>query len=96
MSLAGDAGVRELWIAAERLPELVAVHPSAVLAPAERYDGQLSLFGQMTKGDESLQAIEAIPTTGQNDIPYFRPLKPIVLRSVTIRREAAGSPSGKP
>ena len=34
VSLAGDAGVRELWIAAERLPELVAVHPSAVLAPA--------------------------------------------------------------
>ena len=67
-----------------------------VLAPAERYDGQLSLFGQMIKGDESLQAIEAIPTTGQNDIPYFRPLKPIVLRSVTVRREAAGSPSGKP
>ncbi len=65
-----------------------------VLAPAERYDGQLSLFGQMIKGDEALKAIEAIPTTGQNDIPYYRPLKPVVLRSVTIRREAAGTASG--
>ena len=59
------------------------------LAPHEQYDGNLSIFGQMTKGDDVLKAIEAIPTSGQYDIPYYRPLKPIVLRSVVVKKASA-------
>jgi len=60
-----------------------------LLSPHEQYDGNLSIFGQLRKGDDVLQAIEAIPTTGQYDIPYYRPLKPIVLRSVVVRKAEA-------
>lgn len=59
------------------------------LGPHEQYDGSLSIFGQLRKGDDVLQAIEAIPTTGQYDMPYFRPLKPIVLRSVVVKKVEA-------
>jgi len=56
------------------------------LSPHEQYDGNLSVFGQLKKGEEALQAIESIPTTGQYDIPYFKPLKPIVIRSLVVRK----------
>jgi len=59
------------------------------LSPNEQYDGNLSVFGQIKKGDEVLSAIENIPTSGQHDIPYFRPLKPIVIRSVVVRKTEA-------
>ena len=45
----------------------------------------------MRKGDDVLQAIEAIPTTGQYDIPFYRPLKPIVLRSVVVKKAVASA-----
>lgn len=60
------------------------------LAPLAQYDGALSIFGEMRKGEEVLTAIENIPTTGQKDQPpYFRPLKPVVLRSVTVKKASA-------
>jgi cyclophilin family peptidyl-prolyl cis-trans isomerase len=62
------------------------------LSPHEAYDGVLSIFGEMRKGDDTLLAIEGIPTTGQRDQPpYFRPLKPIVIRSVTVKKAAESS-----
>lgn len=60
------------------------------LAPLAQYDGALSIFGELRKGDDVLTAIENIPTTGQREqLPYFRPLKPVVLRSVTVKKAAA-------
>lgn len=50
------------------------------------YDGILSVLGQMKNGEEVLDAIENLPTSGQFEKPVFRPLKPVVLRSVTIRK----------
>jgi peptidyl-prolyl cis-trans isomerase B (cyclophilin B) len=62
------------------------------LSPHEPYDGALSIFGELRKGDDVLSAIENIPTSGQRDQPpHFRPLKPIVVRSVTVRKAAEPS-----
>jgi len=59
------------------------------LGPAKKYDGSLTIFGQLTKGEETLKAIENIPTSGQANPPYFRPIKPVVIRSVTIKQAAS-------
>ena len=44
---------------------------------AASYDGQLSIFGQMRSGDDTLTAIENIPTSGQIEAPFYKPVKPI-------------------
>lgn len=62
------------------------------LAPLPRYDGQLSIFGQMRSGDDTLTAIENIPTSGQIEAPYYRPVKPILLKSVTVRKAQTPAP----
>lgn len=60
------------------------------LAPLSQYDGALSIFGELTKGDDVLTAIENIPTTGQREQPpFYRPLKPVIIRSVTVKKVAA-------
>ena len=60
------------------------------LSPLAQYDGALSIFGELRKGDDVLTAIENIPTSGQREQPpHFRPLKPVVLRSVTVKKAAA-------
>lgn len=59
------------------------------LAPIEQYDGNLTIFGQLRKGEEALAAIENIPTNGQHDIPYYRPLKPVVIRTVAVQKGGA-------
>ena len=56
------------------------------LAPMTRYDGQLSVFGQLRSGEETLTAIENIPTSGQIEAPYYKPVKPVTLKSVTVRK----------
>ncbi|MGH9869118.1 MAG: peptidylprolyl isomerase [Candidatus Polarisedimenticolia bacterium] len=56
------------------------------LSPLTKYDGELSIFGQLRSGDETLTAIENIPTSGQQDAPYYKPVKPVLLKSVTVRK----------
>src|SRR5262245_3255669 len=56
------------------------------LSPVTKYDGELSIFGQLRSGEETLTAIENIPTSGQQDAPYYKPLKPVLLKSVTVRK----------
>ncbi|HKY32976.1 MAG TPA: peptidylprolyl isomerase [Candidatus Polarisedimenticolia bacterium] len=58
------------------------------LGPMDRYDGQLSIFGQLKGGEETLRAIENLPTSGQMEAPYYKPLTPVLVRSVTIRKAA--------
>jgi len=62
------------------------------LAAIPQYDGGLSIFGQMSKGEDVLAALESIPTTGQIQPPYYRPIRPVSLRTVTVRKagEAPG------
>jgi cyclophilin family peptidyl-prolyl cis-trans isomerase len=62
------------------------------LAPQPRYDGQLSIFGQMRSGDETLGAIENIPTSGQIEAPFYKPIKPVLLKTVTVRKAQTSRP----
>jgi len=62
------------------------------LAPQPRYDGQLSIFGQMRSGDDTLTAIENIPTSGQIEAPFYKPVKPVQLRTVTVRKAQTTAP----
>jgi len=56
------------------------------LSPIPQYDGGLSIFGQLRNGEDVLTALENIPTTGQNDPPYYRPIRPVALRTITVRK----------
>ncbi len=56
------------------------------LSSVEGYDGFLSIFGQLRKGEETLQALENIPTSGQYKSPVFTPLKPVLIKSVTVKK----------
>ena len=53
---------------------------------------QLSIFGQMRSGDDTLTAIENIPTSGQIEAPFYKPVKPIHLRTVTVRKAQTTAP----
>jgi len=67
------------------------LHFVITLSALPQYDGGLSIFGQMRKGDEALSALESIPTTGQVQTPYYHPIRPVTLTSVVVRREGDGS-----
>src|SRR5262249_18199937 len=54
-------------------------------------DGMISAFGTMAGGDEALQAIENLPTSGQKSVPYYRPLKDARIRSIRVAPAPAGS-----
>jgi cyclophilin family peptidyl-prolyl cis-trans isomerase len=59
-----------------------------------RLDGRLSIFGKITAGEETLVAIENLPTSGTRESTSFRPLKPVVIRSIRVEpapEEAVGS-----
>jgi len=62
------------------------------LSPLAKYDGELSIFGQLRAGEETLLAIENIPTSGQMEAPFYKPVKPMLLKSVTVRK---ASPAGR-
>ncbi len=62
------------------------------LSEIEQYDGGLTIFGQLRRGEEVLSAIENIPTTGQVEAPFYRPITTVALRSLTVRR--AGEDAG--
>jgi len=64
------------------------------LSSLESYDGVLSTFGQIRKGDDVLQAIESIPTSGQREIPPFRPLKPVVVRTISLKKASSSGSAG--
>lgn len=64
------------------------------LGPTSQYDGVLSVFGALTSGEEALAAIENIPTSGRSEAPYYRPLRPIVLRSVAVKKAGEKGAAG--
>lgn len=61
------------------------------LGPTPQYDGTLSIFGQIRSGEETLAALESIPTTGRAESPLFRPLKPLIIRSLRVKKADGGS-----
>ncbi len=64
------------------------------LSPVESYDGVLSVFGQVRSGQDTLTAIENLPTSGQYKAPYFRPLQPVFIKSVSVQRATQRKAAG--
>jgi len=62
------------------------------------FDGNLSVFGKITAGEETLKALEEVATSLKNTQPFFKPLEDVVLRGVVIteqpREEASGQQDG--
>jgi cyclophilin family peptidyl-prolyl cis-trans isomerase len=54
-------------------------------------DGNFSIFGRMSSGEEALAALEAIATTGRNYQPFFKPLQDTYLRDVVIEARPRGA-----
>lgn len=56
--------------------------------PTPWLDGKHTVFGTVTQGQAVVDAINAVPTSGS---PNDRPLTPVVIQTVTIRREGAAA-----
>ena len=54
------------------------------LAPRPERDGQFTVFAQVVDGFDTLEKIAAVPTSGRDERPYFRPIEPLVIESITI------------
>ena len=64
------------------------------LAPIASYDGVLSVFGRFRSGEDVLTAIENLPTSGQYETPYFRPLQPVLIKTVSVKKSGRRNASG--
>lgn len=53
--------------------------------------GKLSVFGSLVSGEETLAAIESLPTTGRMEFPFYRPIKEVRIRSIRVAPAPAGS-----
>ena len=54
-------------------------------------DGNLSIFGVGAGGDDTLLALENLPTTGRSEKPYYRPLKDVKILSARVVPATDGS-----
>ncbi len=54
-------------------------------------DGRQTIFGELAEGQDTLAALENLPTTGQKEYPFYRPLKEIRIRAVRVEPAPAGS-----
>lgn len=54
------------------------------LARNESLDGSLSIFGAMADGEEALTALENLPTSGQREQPYYRPIRQTRIRFIKV------------
>jgi cyclophilin family peptidyl-prolyl cis-trans isomerase len=53
--------------------------------------GQLSVFGTLASGAEALTAIENLPTSGRQQAPFYRPIKPAKIVSIRVAPAPPGS-----
>jgi peptidyl-prolyl cis-trans isomerase B (cyclophilin B) len=63
------------------------------LAPQPERDGHFTVFAQVVEGMDVLKKISEVPTTGRKDRPYFKPLQPVLIDSITITEKAAKASS---
>jgi len=54
------------------------------LKPEPERDGKFTVFGQVVDGMDTLGRLAETPTSGISSKPFYRPLKPLVMESVTI------------
>jgi len=64
------------------------------LTPQPERDGLFTAFAQVVEGMDVLTRLGEVPTSGRNRRPFFRPLEPLVIESITIQETpAAGADS---
>jgi cyclophilin family peptidyl-prolyl cis-trans isomerase len=61
------------------------------LSENRNLDGTFTIFGKMAQGEETLAALENLPTTGQREAPFYRPLKELRIRFVRVEPATDGS-----
>ncbi len=62
------------------------------LRPEPGWMGQATVLGQVVEGVEVVQKISRVPSTEQNAVPFFKPLKDIQIRKITVsEKPAAGN-----
>ncbi|MFQ5768349.1 MAG: peptidylprolyl isomerase [Acidobacteriota bacterium] len=54
------------------------------LSPQPERDGLFTLFGQVVEGLDTLKTMGEVPTTGQKTRPYYKPLEPLVIKTIKI------------
>jgi cyclophilin family peptidyl-prolyl cis-trans isomerase len=59
------------------------------LAPQPERDGLFTAFGQVVEGMDVLTRLGEVPTSGRNQRPFFRPVEPLLMESVTIQETPA-------
>jgi peptidyl-prolyl cis-trans isomerase A (cyclophilin A) len=62
-----------------------------LLKPQPDWAGQVTVLGQVVKGLDVVQAISSQPSSGRNSRPFFKPLKPVTIRTVSIMEKKAPS-----
>ncbi len=58
------------------------------LKPQPERDGKFTVFAQVVEGMDTLTSLAATPTSGADSKPYFRPLEPMVMETITILETA--------
>lgn len=61
------------------------------LTDSPNLDGALTMFGSLATGDDTLTALENLPTTGTRESPPYRPLQPARIRSIRVAPAPKGS-----
>ncbi len=104
---AGDAGYRYPadnsnlpTVAGTVLMKPVSPSPPAnssqfiiLLRPEPTWTGQLTVLGQVVEGLDVARKISLVPSTQRSQHPFYKPLKDVVIRRVTIEeREREASP----
>jgi peptidylprolyl isomerase/peptidyl-prolyl cis-trans isomerase B (cyclophilin B) len=64
------------------------------LTPQPERDGRFTVFAQIIQGMDILDQLSRTPTSGTSEKPYFRPLEPLVMESITIQETAADQAAG--
>ena len=60
------------------------------------WDGNFTIFARLVEGEQTLAALEGLPTSGKNVKPFFRPTKDTLLRSVTVEGRPRTAPATPP
>jgi len=64
------------------------------LKPQPERDGKFAVFAQVVEGLETLGRLAETPTSGISSKPFYRPLEPLVIESITILETSQGEDAG--
>lgn len=64
------------------------------LTPQPERDSRFTVFAQIIQGMDTLDLLARTPTSGTTEKPYYRPLEPLVMESITIQETPADQAAG--